>query len=166
MNHLHHRILAPSVLALVASCTSNTVPSEFRAHLAALRECESMEIFAIDPHSAFDGPIEGADRLRGCRVLARAKVELGADRAALACLVAEGLSASDGTVAACFLPRHGVRVETAGKAHEIVVCYECLTLRAWAPDATECLTIPTSNHVAAALTALFERHGLEIAGSE
>ena len=166
MNKLRQLLLAPIALALFPSCTSHAVPDEALPHVEALARCEAMELFSIDPDSGYDGPVEGADRLRGCRVLGRAKVEAAADRAEVARLVAEGIAESDGSLAHCFLPRHGLRVEVGGVTHELVVCYECLTVRAWAPEAAEFVTIPTSNGIEPALTALFERHGLKIAGGQ
>lgn len=164
-----HRSLRWSVLlalpTLLAACSSHAVPDEAGPFLEALRSCESMELFAIDPSSGYDAPVEAPDRLRGTRVLGRARIDAAADRAEVARLVGEGVVQSDGSLALCFEPRHGLRIVADGRTHDFVVCYECLTVRAWAPGASEFVTIPTSSAVEPALTALFERHGLQIEGS-
>ncbi|KAA5538521.1 hypothetical protein FYK55_27555 [Roseiconus nitratireducens] len=40
-----------------------------------------------------------------------------------------GVAANDGTVAACFNPRHGIRVIHEGNLYEFVICFECYSAK-------------------------------------
>ena len=39
-----------------------------------------------------------------------------------------GINDSDGMVAACFNPRHGIHAEVDGKPVDFVICFECLSM--------------------------------------
>jgi hypothetical protein len=40
----------------------------------------------------------------------------------------DGISRSDGSAAACFQPRHGIRATTKGRTVDLVICFECQSL--------------------------------------
>ena len=43
---------------------------------------------------------------------------------------AKGVSESDGTVAMCFNPRHGIRIITGTATNDFVICFECQQVQA------------------------------------
>ena len=53
-------------------------------------------------------------------------------RAVLLRALNDGISSSDGAIAACFNPRHGIRAELAGRTVDLVICFECLQIRVYA----------------------------------
>ena len=63
---------------------------------------------------------------RGYAILGKVEITDPAARQEIVKAVLDGISESDGTVASCFWPRHGVQVLTNGKAVDYVICYECL----------------------------------------
>jgi hypothetical protein len=42
-----------------------------------------------------------------------------------------GVRQSDGTIMACFYPRHGIRVTHAGVTTDFVICFECRQVQVW-----------------------------------
>ena len=49
----------------------------------------------------------------------------------------QGVEDSDGAVAGCFNPRHGIRVTHGGRTFDFVICFECLSVSLYAGDAKE-----------------------------
>lgn len=165
-----HPILSALLVAPLVACTAGDAEQrpgdpEAAPFAAALGKHERLEIFALDPGSGYDGPLEGPDRLRGCRVLGSTVVGEPTDRAAIAQLVLRGLRESDGSLAHCFLPRHGLRVTSEGRVHDFAICYECLTVRAWDEGSatSDAVVLPTAQSVGAELTRRFEALGLKVA---
>lgn len=67
-------------------------------------------------------------------------------------VVRKGIESSKREVAACFLPRHGVRVTKPDKSFDLVVCFECRQLKLF--DGGES-TLLTSNEVEPAVNAFY-----------
>jgi len=53
------------------------------------------------------------------------------ERAALLKALHNGISSSDGAVAACFNPRHGIHAILGEKTVDLVICFECLQIRVY-----------------------------------
>jgi len=101
--------------------------------LVDLREPERLEIFALEP-LALDmrGIAEDAvEQLHGHEILRRATVEDEGLRREILAQIERGIRDSDGRIAACFDPRHGVRAERGGHTTELVICYECLAIHVY-----------------------------------
>lgn len=128
-----------------------------------------MTIHALFPyeHEYMEGG-EHADeadtvaRFHGQPVLGTARVDDLATRDLILQLVERGIEASDGTVAACFDPRHGISVAIDGATIDFLICYECLSMEVYrnGERADGHLTVEA---VEPELTRLFEDHGLVIA---
>jgi len=75
----------------------------------------------------------------------------------------KGISDSDGRVAACFNPRHGLSASLAGETVDLVICFECLSVATYAKNGKGVLTtrspLPTFNRA-------LQREGLPIAKGE
>jgi hypothetical protein len=78
-------------------------------------------------------------------------------------LVRRGIETSDGRVAMCFLPRHGVVLRRGEERLDLVICYECLQLRMYREGAGESGGVRTSDEVEGEVSAVFRAHGLTLA---
>jgi hypothetical protein len=70
------------------------------------------------------GP-KAAEEFHGYPVLGKVEVTDPADRSEVAAALRDGLARSDGEMAACFWPRHAIRVVEHGRATDYVICFEC-----------------------------------------
>src|SRR5262249_1279362 len=71
------------------------------------------------------------DSLHGGRLLGKATVKDATMRKNLAAALVKGAEESNGELAACFNPRHGIRATHDGKTAEFVICFECLQVRVY-----------------------------------
>ena len=118
-----------TVLA-VAGCgqTSSTATN------ATMPTPDELTLYAID--GLVNEPtsfVTDAQHFRGYRILGKIEIADRTARAEIMKAIRDGISESDGTVAACFWPRHGVHAVTQGKAVDYVICYECLQVYVFAP---------------------------------
>lgn len=101
---------------------------------------------------------------RGYLVLGKVEITEPKARLEIMRAINDGISESDGTVASCFWPRHGVHVETEGKTIDFVICYECLQVYVFSgrerPDMQ-----PTSEKHQAMLTDRLTAAGIKLAPS-
>lgn len=98
--------------------------------VSVLRQATAMEILSLDPAWPMNKE-EQADpsRFHGHRIMGRATITDPAKMLELLNLVARSCHANDTTVAACFNPRHGVRVEVEGSIVDLQICFECLQIK-------------------------------------
>ena len=52
---------------------------------------------------------------------------------------------SKGLVAGCFNPRHGIRATAGGKTVELVICYECLSMKVYVDGKAKRAVLTTSS---------------------
>jgi|GEM_PF-6111354 len=137
--------------------------------LADLAGADGMTIHALFPyeHEYMEGgehadEAETVPRFHGQPVLGTATVDDAATRDQLLALVERGIESSDGTVAACFDPRHGFSVEKDGVVTDLLVCYACLSMEVFV-DGERADGHLTVEAVEPRITEIFEDLGLEIA---
>jgi hypothetical protein len=92
---------------------------------ALLTKADEIELVSLSPEHLKEKP---AGHFHGWRVLGRTTVKGGDKAAALAALRA-GISENDGTVAGCFIPRHGIRATAAGRTVDLVICFQCMSMQ-------------------------------------
>lgn len=95
-----------------------------------LSDAQDVEIFSLNPmRSQMEDPAVAAlPHFHDYAILDSKRVD-GRERAReLLNLVYRGIHESDGTVAACFNPRHGIRVHSKDEHVDFVICYECLSM--------------------------------------
>jgi hypothetical protein len=158
----------------VIACVTFRDPIEDRVPvniLRALRDPESFEILALDPvlidERAKDARSVPAEReFHGYEILGHAPLNEPGARKELVGFVLRGIQESDGKVAACFDPRHGIRVVKEGRVIDLVICYECLqmTIHGGDVDRKEPLGVLTSSSVEPAVTRIYTAAGLKIHG--
>jgi hypothetical protein len=108
----------------------NKIPDHLRT---VLEKAEKFELLSLSPERLKEKP---ADAFHGWKVLGKTTVE-GADREKLVTAFKKGVEANEGVAAACFNPRHGIRVTHDGKTADFVICFECLQVSAYLGDKDE-----------------------------
>lgn len=121
-----------------ATAEENVIPEDV---LTALTSAESFELYSLNPDRLGEKPEDGG--FHGWKVLGKTEVK-GEARQSLIAALKKGVSDSDGTVAACFNPRHGIQVTTAdGKTFAVVICFECLSMNFYKGDERTGYTLTT-----------------------
>ena len=89
----------------------------------ALSAAETYELISLEPDMRTATP--SGIRYHNHAVLGSTPITDPATRRRLNDALQAGVRASDGTVMACFNPRHGIRVTRGGVVSEFVICFEC-----------------------------------------
>ena len=103
----------------------NVVPA---AAGEALEKADAVELLSLDPLRPKEEPKDG---FHGWKVLGRTAPKDDATRRMLTADLRAAAGASEGSAAACFNPRHGLRVTRAGKTVDLVICFECLQVEVY-----------------------------------
>jgi hypothetical protein len=90
--------------------------------LKALTNAERYELLSLDPQRSETPP---ADEFRGWRVLGRTVIDDAPTRKKLTDALRAGAREKDIAPAACFEPRHGIRVTKGGRTTDFVICFAC-----------------------------------------
>ncbi|HKB04371.1 MAG TPA: hypothetical protein VKD90_19260 [Gemmataceae bacterium] len=106
----------------------NKIPDDLRA---ILEKADQFELLSLNPREPDAKPKDG---FHGWEVLGKTTVKDADTRKNLVAALQKGVAESDGTVARCFNPRHGIRVTHDGKTTDLVICFECLQVKAFAGD--------------------------------
>jgi hypothetical protein len=98
-----------------------SVPSKAKQ---ALLNAEKFELFSLDP----DQGRENADGIHGWKILGSLEISDAQLCRQIADRLIEGIEASGGheVMAACFDPRHAIRVSRRRRTFDIVVCFHCM----------------------------------------
>ncbi|TWU43689.1 hypothetical protein Poly51_62110 [Rubripirellula tenax] len=107
----------------------------------ALRDGSGFKLYSIDPMIRDAGP--EPDGFHDYAVLG-STVVTRTEQDRLFESLSEGVEASVGAIAACFDPRHGIRVEHDGKVYDFLICFECLQIY-WYTDGENNSTILVSD---------------------
>jgi hypothetical protein len=97
-----------------------------------LQKAEEFEVYSLDPAAKFDKDAKAAaekDGFHGWKVLGKTAVKEEAARKRLADALRLGAEDNFGMAAACFIPRHGLRLKGGGKTVDLVICFECLQVQ-------------------------------------
>jgi uncharacterized protein (TIGR03067 family) len=105
----------------------NQVPKEVRE---VLDKAEQIELLSLHPKP--DNKAAGA--FYGYRVLGKTVLKDKKARQKLLDAFYKGVTDSEGAVAGCFNPRHGIRAKHGDKTTDLVICFECLSLAIHGPD--------------------------------
>ncbi|MGE3164781.1 MAG: hypothetical protein AB7O52_07740 [Planctomycetota bacterium] len=93
--------------------------------LEVLEHGEDFTLFSLDP--AVD--TNATNPFHDWRIIGSTPIPEAATRSRVVSSLIRGIDENDGTVAACFNPRHGLRVTHAGVVHDLVICFECMQVR-------------------------------------
>lgn len=130
------RMLDCVVLGLIVlgSCSGSTTEGGERPDgvLAALVDAVRVEILALHPYPyQLEEDGEELEQFHGYGILGRVSLGSQADGNELIALIERGIEASNGMVAACFNPRHGLQLTVDGAIWDILICYECLSMQVY-----------------------------------
>ena len=128
MSLVHWPAVALVAVALVGCGDSRDVPAPA---MRALENAEQYVLLSLEPVPPAK---PGLEQFHGYGVLGQTTVADAAMRKRLNDALRRGARESDGRVAACFNPRHGIRVTRAGKTTDLVICFECLSVNAYEGD--------------------------------
>lgn len=117
-----------AVLALAGCGDSRDVPAPA---MQALENAEQYVLLSLDPTPP---AAPGIEQFHGFGVLGQTTVADASTRKRLNDALRRGARESDGMVAACFNPRHGIRATRAGKTTDLVICFECRSVAAYEGD--------------------------------
>ena len=90
----------------------------------------STTLISLDPNlEPKDG--KDADRFHGWKVLGQTTIKDADVRKKVLDAVLKGIQENKGEAANCFQPRHGLHATHEGKTVDLVICFECLQIRAY-----------------------------------
>lgn len=131
------RFIAAVVLLALTGCgrselaTSSDLPPSV---WSALQAAEHYELLSLDPKPELRGDAAGSG-FHGWHVLGRTEItDVGVQRKLNSALRA-GVQENDGTVAACFEPRHGISVVSGESTTDLVICFECFSAQVYVDGA-------------------------------
>jgi hypothetical protein len=97
-----------------------------------LDKADTFELYSLDPERGTDKDgkvVPVKDGFHGWKVLGESEVKDEAERKRLADALRLGAEDNFGMAAACFIPRHGIRLKGGGKTVDLVICFECLQVQ-------------------------------------
>jgi hypothetical protein len=99
--------------------------------LRALDDADRFELFSLDPSMRGWPATPGQSLFNGYRVLGSTIVSDPQTRTEIGAALKAGIRDSNGDEAACFDPRHGIRVTHGATVTDFIVCFECLQVEVW-----------------------------------
>ncbi len=137
MNQHATLFVTPLMLLLAVGCSSGSrLPS---AAEQALQGSADFELLSLEP---LEEKTDGSG-FHGWKILGTTPIKDSGTRAKLVSALKAGVADYDGGVAACFIPRHGIRVAHDGKTHEFVICFQCAQVQ-WYIDGQRVRGFPIS----------------------
>ena len=116
------------LLASLAGCSWSDLPTDASY---ALRNATTMELLSLDP--APRDKDSDAEVFHGWTVLGTTQLSDDTTRNSLLDAFFAGVAENNTTSAACFEPRHGIKVTYDGKQYDFVICFRCYQCR-WYVD--------------------------------
>ena len=113
------RIFLGLALALPTSADDNELPKKAGEAFAAAKE---FELYSLDPNSQE----KGREKFHGWHILGKTLLK-GEDLIKVRDAVEKGRKESNGDVAGCFSPRHGIRIVQEKVTIDLVICFACLS---------------------------------------
>src|SRR5262249_3205646 len=89
------------------------------------------ELLSLSPGRPQQKP---KDTFHGWELLGKTTVNDAETRTKLVAAFKKGVDENKGVVAACFNPRHGIRVTHDGRTVDFVICFECFSVQVFAGD--------------------------------
>lgn len=115
------------------------------ALLTFLEKAEQFELLSLNPSlNPKDRDEKLKDDFHGFQILGKTTVKDAQTRKKLVAALKKGIADSNGDVALCFNPRHGIRFTHDGNTIDLVICYECLSVYVYVGDKKEG-EIPTTD---------------------
>jgi len=107
---------------------ANGLPSSVET---VLEKSEQLELLSLDPLITKAPPKEA---FHGWRVLGTTTIKDSRLRTEIVAAMRNGIAEFQYPVAACFNPRHGIRAKSGDTIVDLVICFECRQIEAYAND--------------------------------
>jgi hypothetical protein len=114
-----------------AADKDNKIPDELQA---ILEKAEQFELLSLSPDRPQEKP---RDAFHDWKILGKTTVKDAEARQKLVAAFKKGVEDNKGIAAACFNPRHGIRVTHDGKTSDFVICFECYQVQVFVGDKQE-----------------------------
>jgi hypothetical protein len=93
---------------------------------------EQLTLYSIDGRDFEPGKQPKVDeKFHGYPVLGKVEITDAGKRKEIIAALKEGLAHDDGSIAACFWPRHAIRVVDKGRTIDYVICFQCYQVQAY-----------------------------------
>ena len=113
-------IFAVAAVVAMASCGNrNVIPAPAAT---IFEQADHFELLSLDPRPQWE-PAEGD--FHRYKVLGTAVIEDAETRKKLVTALKRAVAENQDYIAACFNPRHGIRVTRNGKQADFVICFQC-----------------------------------------
>jgi hypothetical protein len=87
-------------------------------------------VFSLEPEHHPDYRVNTETVFQGFAILGKAEIAAEAEKTSLLTAFTKGVSDSDGIVAACFIPRHGLRLIVDSRTNDFTICFQCRSVSA------------------------------------
>lgn len=124
-----------------------------------LDKAETFELVSLDPDNRGKGVV-AKDGFQGWKVLGKTSVK-DEERKRLTAALRLSVEDNFGIAAACFIPRHGIRLKGDGKTVDLVICFECLSAQVFV-DGKRGKGFLTTNEPRAAFDAVLKTAGVKL----
>ena len=108
---------------------------------------ESFVLFSLDPALPQIPSTNTTEGFHEFHVLGKVDIKDAGERAEILHALYQGIADSTGNVAGCFNPRHGISATLDGEKVELVICFECLSMRVYTKDIHGLFTTSTPGKV-------------------
>ena len=123
---------------------------------------DSLTLYSIDGRDFKPGEEpQTEEKFHGYPVLGRVTFYDSEKRKEIFTALQTGISGSDGTMAACFWPRHAIRTSKNGNTTDYVICFECLQLTIFSGSSTK--TEPTTSKPQSVFNKELQEAGVPLA---
>jgi hypothetical protein len=126
-----HRLALLIISGVMLTACGDKVPEDARA---ILKYADQFELLSLNP-SRLPGSAEGS--FHGYNILGSTAINDADTLKRLVYAFEKGVSENHGFIAACFNPRHGIRVTSGGRTAEFVICFECAQVQVYVAGGVE-----------------------------
>jgi hypothetical protein len=139
--------------------TQNALPSKTKK---VLNTAERFLLLSLDPEATEKDGTQPKETFHQYAVLGKTEIRDAGARSELLRALYKGIADSDGLVAACFNPRHGISATLGDETVDLVICFECGSIKTHAKAGRSVLTTSspeqTFNHALATAGLPISKH--------
>lgn len=110
-----------------------------------LENPDRYELLSLYPYLTFSAQYSAADRFHGHPIIGRTFISDPGVQRKLNDALRVGARESDGSMMACFNPRHGIRVTHGRQVTDFVICFECRQVEVFQDEKQIAFFITTSS---------------------
>jgi len=107
---------------------SNPIPARIER---LFDQAETFELYSLDPDVDPGARGDKAETFHGWKILGKTGIKEPAVRKKLVDALRLAAEDNAGAVAACFIPRHGLRLTAGKEIVDLVICFQCLRIQVY-----------------------------------